>query len=88
MPLVHTTLFENPIEVPEDEVEVLRNQGLLRGEPGRPAPEGERRYPVTEVPDQGAKPDVTGGEPGITVAAADKPAGPGAGEKPDTKENA
>ena len=67
---VQTTLFENPIDVPADEVEVLRNQGLLRGEP---------------APADPSLPDVTGGEPGITVAAADKPAGP-AGEKPDAKE--
>lgn len=29
MPKVHVTLFPDPIEVPEDEVEVLRAQGLL-----------------------------------------------------------
>ena len=73
MPKVHTTLFENAIEVPDDEVMVLRQQGLLRGEP---------------EPSDPSLPDVTGGEPGITVAAADKPAGPDAGDEPDAKENA
>lgn len=32
MPEVRVTMFENPIEVPEDEVEVLRVQGLLHEE--------------------------------------------------------
>ena len=70
---VHITLFEDPIDVPADEVEILRNQGLLRGEPGAEDP---------------SLPDVTGGEPGITVAAADKPAGPDDGDETDAKENA
>lgn len=29
MPLVKVSLFQDPIEVPDDEVEVLRGQGLL-----------------------------------------------------------
>jgi hypothetical protein len=33
MPLVHVTTFEDPIEVPDDEVPVLRAQGLLREDP-------------------------------------------------------
>lgn len=33
MPKVRVTLFEDPIEVPDDEVPVLRAQGLLREEP-------------------------------------------------------
>lgn len=33
MPKVRVTMFEDPIEVPDDEVEVLRVQGLLRDEP-------------------------------------------------------
>lgn len=32
MPKVHVTLFPDPIEVPDDEVEVLRAQGLLRAD--------------------------------------------------------
>ena len=71
---VQTTIFANPIKVPEDEVAVLRQQGLLaEAKPG---------------PADASLPDVTGGEPGITVAAADKPAGPDAGDEPDAKENA
>jgi hypothetical protein len=37
MPQVHLTLFPDPIEVPDDEVEVLRAQGLIRDEPAAPA---------------------------------------------------
>lgn len=41
MPKVHVTLFPDPIEVPDDEVEVLRAQGLIRedttSEPARVA---------------------------------------------------
>ncbi|MFJ9771236.1 hypothetical protein ACIRVF_08325 [Kitasatospora sp. NPDC101157] len=29
MPLVRTTFFPDPVEVPDDEVQVLRAQGLL-----------------------------------------------------------
>ncbi len=32
MPKVKVTMFEDPIDVPEDEVPVLRAQGLLREE--------------------------------------------------------
>lgn len=40
MPKVHVTLFEDPIEVSDDEVEVLRHQGLLREEDTpKPAPQ-------------------------------------------------
>lgn len=39
MPKVRVTLFEDPLEVPDDEVEVLRAQSLLREEsPTEPAP--------------------------------------------------
>ena len=75
MALVQTTLFAHPIEVPDDEIPVLRAQGLLSEVPGAFAAEGERRYPVTEVPDQTPAEGV-----------ADKPAGPDAGAKPDAKE--
>lgn len=34
MPLVRTTFFPDPVEVPDDEVHVLRAQGLLIEEPG------------------------------------------------------
>ena len=71
---VQTTIFANPIKVPEDEVAVLRGQGLLaEAKPG---------------PADASLPDVTGGEPGITVAAADKPAGPGAGGDEPNEEKA
>ncbi|WP_161790134.1 hypothetical protein [Streptacidiphilus carbonis] len=33
MPMVKVTLFQEPIEVPDDEVPVLRAQGLLVEEP-------------------------------------------------------
>lgn len=33
MPMVKLTLFQEPIEVPDDEVPVLRAQGLLVEEP-------------------------------------------------------
>ncbi|MEV7770583.1 hypothetical protein [Kitasatospora sp. NPDC086791] len=33
MPLVRTTFFPAPVEVPDDEVQVLRAQGLLVEEP-------------------------------------------------------
>ena len=37
---VRVTMFEHPIEVPDDEVEVLRAQGLLREEDTpQPAPQ-------------------------------------------------
>lgn len=50
MAKVHVTLFPDPIEVPDDEVEVLRCQGLLREDtaPVEPAaakaatPKGEK----------------------------------------------
>lgn len=32
MPKVRVTMFPDPIEVPDDEVEVLRSQGLLHEE--------------------------------------------------------
>lgn len=39
MPKVRVTMFEDPIEVPDDELEVLRAQGLLKEEPAaEPAP--------------------------------------------------
>jgi hypothetical protein len=43
MPTVRVTLFEDPIDVPEDEVAVLRSQGLLVEEapPAPPAAEPE-----------------------------------------------
>jgi hypothetical protein len=69
VPLVQTTIFQDPIEVPDDEVETLRQQGLLVGE--APAPAG----------------DAAPAAPAAPAAAADKPAGPGAGEKPDAKES-
>jgi hypothetical protein len=53
VPLVQTTMFAHPIEVPDEEIPVLRAQGLL-AEPARQPAEGERRYPITEVPDQTA----------------------------------
>ena len=42
MPKVQTTIFQNPIEVPDDEVAVLRAQGVLVEDPpdepaGKPA---------------------------------------------------
>lgn len=71
---VQTTIFANPIKVPEEEVAVLRAQGLLAEvKPGKPDP---------------GLPDVTGGEPGVTVAPPPKPAGPGAGDEPNAKEKA
>lgn len=54
MPLVQTTMFAHPIEVPDEEIPVLRAQGLLAEASTRAPAEGERRYPVTEVPDQTA----------------------------------
>lgn len=33
MPKVRVTMFPDPIDVPDDEVEVLRSQGLLNEEP-------------------------------------------------------
>ncbi|NUQ95290.1 MAG: hypothetical protein HOY79_01565 [Streptomyces sp.] len=40
MPKVHVTMFEDPIEVPDDEVEVLRAQGLIHEEAApEPAPQ-------------------------------------------------
>lgn len=56
MAKVQTTIFQNPIEVDDAEVAVLRSQGLL----------------VEDEPKS---------------AAADKPAGAGAGDKPGSKEN-
>jgi hypothetical protein len=43
MPTVHVTLFEDPIDVPEDEVPVLRSQGILVEDapPAPPAAEPE-----------------------------------------------
>lgn len=38
MPQVRVTLFEDPIEVPDDEIPVLRHQGLLREEAPAAAP--------------------------------------------------
>ena len=39
MPKVRVSMFPDPIEVPDDEVEVLRSQGLLKEEaPAEPAP--------------------------------------------------
>lgn len=35
---VRVTMFEDPIEVPDDEVEVLRAQGLLHEEEAAPEP--------------------------------------------------
>ena len=70
---VQTTIFANPIKVPEEEVAVLRAQGLLASvKPGKPDP---------------GLPDVTGGEPAVTVAPPPKPAGPDDGVKPGSKEN-
>lgn len=43
--LVHVTMFEDPIEVLEDEVEVLRAQGLLREAP-QPAPAAVEAAPA------------------------------------------
>lgn len=80
MALVQTTLFPHPIDVPDDEIPILRAQGLL-SEAARPPAEGERRYPITEVPDQ--KPGPGGGEPGIEVVA---PPSADAGKKPDDTE--
>lgn len=45
MAQVHLTMFEDPMDVPDDEVEVLRMQGLLR-EPPQPAAESEPAAPV------------------------------------------
>ncbi|MGW3196347.1 hypothetical protein ACWDBD_17510 [Streptomyces sp. NPDC001118] len=40
MPKVRVTMFEDPIEVPDDEVEVLRAQGLLKEDAAaEPAPQ-------------------------------------------------
>jgi hypothetical protein len=33
MPMVKLTLFQDPVEVPEDEIPVLRAQGLIVDEP-------------------------------------------------------
>jgi hypothetical protein len=41
MPLVRTTFFPDPIEVPDDEVPVLRAQGLLVEETALAAPASE-----------------------------------------------
>jgi hypothetical protein len=63
---VQTTMFQHPITVDEDEVPILRAQGLLSEAARQPA-EGERRYPITEVPDQtpgGEQPDTAGAKPG------------------------
>ncbi|RPE39744.1 hypothetical protein EDD90_2761 [Streptomyces sp. Ag109_O5-1] len=38
MAQVHVTMFEDPIEVPDDEVEVLRVQGLIREAPAPATP--------------------------------------------------
>jgi len=67
---VQTTIFANPIKVPEEEVAVLRSQGLLAEVKPGPADE--------------SLPDVMGGEPAVSVAPPPKPAGADAGEKPDT----
>ena len=67
---VQTTIFANPIRVPEEEVAVLRSQGLLAEVKPGPADE--------------SLPDVMGGEPAVSVAPPPKPAGADAGEKPDT----
>lgn len=52
MAQVHVTLFQDPIDVPADEVEVLRAQGLLREEP-QPAPDAAA--PATTDPAPAAK---------------------------------
>ena len=69
---VQTTIFANPIKVPEEEVAVLRSQGLLAEVKPGPADE--------------SLPDVMGGEPAVSVAPPPKPAGPGAGDEPNAKE--
>jgi hypothetical protein len=69
MALVQTTIFAHPIEVPDDEVPILRAHGLLSATPIHTATP-ERRYPITEVPDQTAgdasndEAETVGGKPG------------------------
>ena len=70
---VQTTIFANPIKVPEEEVAVLRSQGLLAEVKPGPADE--------------SLPDVMGGEPAVSVAPPPKPAGTDAGDEPGSKEN-
>jgi hypothetical protein len=38
MPLVKLTIRDEPFEVPDDEVETLRAQGLLEDDPAKPEP--------------------------------------------------
>lgn len=40
MPMVKLTLFQEPVEVPEDEIPVLRAQGLVIDEPAEAPAKG------------------------------------------------
>jgi hypothetical protein len=49
---VHVTLFPDPIEVPDDEVEVLRAQGILREDAPAPAEQAAAKPAVTQKGDK------------------------------------
>jgi hypothetical protein len=53
MPLVKLTIRDEPFDVPEDELDTLRSQGLLEGEPQDPPAPAQPRPaapPAAETP--------------------------------------
>lgn len=45
MPMVRLTLFADPVEVPEDEIPVLRAQGLVVNEPAETPAKAAKAQP-------------------------------------------
>jgi hypothetical protein len=54
MPLVHITLFEEPVERSEEEIEELRRMGLVRDDPPEPPKTPAQTTPAKPEPKEQA----------------------------------